>query len=117
MVNIAGYSIRRITHGEIVYSSPVIVGKKYHQSPVFKGRMTYVVINPTWTVPYSIATRETLPKLQKDPGYLADKNMVIMDRNGKILDPNTIDFSQYSRSNFPFIVRQEPGPHHALGEV
>lgn len=117
MVNIAGYSIRRITHGEIVYQSPVIVGKKYHQSPVFKGRMTYVVINPTWTVPYSIATRETLPRLQKDPGYLADKNMVIMDRNGKILDPNTIDFSQYSRSNFPFTVRQEPGPHNALGEV
>jgi murein L,D-transpeptidase YcbB/YkuD len=117
VVNIAGYNIRRITHGETVYYSNVIVGKKYHQSPVFKGEMIYFVINPTWTVPYSIATKETLPKLKKDPGYLADKNMVIMDRNGKILDPNTIDFSQYSRGNFPFTVRQEPGPHNALGEV
>jgi murein L,D-transpeptidase YcbB/YkuD len=117
VVNIAGYNIRRITHGKTVYYSPVIVGKKYHQSPIFKGRMTYIVINPTWTVPYSIATRETLPKLQKNPNYLEEKNMVIMDRNGKILDPQTIDFSQYSRSNFPFTVRQEPGPNNALGEV
>jgi murein L,D-transpeptidase YcbB/YkuD len=117
VVNIAGYNIRRLTHKETVYYSPVIVGKKYHKSPVFKGTMTYVVINPTWTVPYSIATKETLPKLQKDAGYLAEKNMVIMDRNGKILDPNTIDFSQYSRSNFPFTIRQEPGPQNALGQV
>jgi murein L,D-transpeptidase YcbB/YkuD len=43
--------------------------------------------------------------------------MIIMDRSGKKLNPASIDFSQYSRSNFPFTVRQEPGPHNALGEV
>lgn len=117
VVNIAGYNVRRITKDETVYFSPVIVGKKYHQSPIFKAKMTYIVINPTWTLPYSIATKETLPKLQKDPGYLADKNMVIMDRSGKKLDPYSLDFSKYSRSNFPFTIRQEPGPHNALGEV
>ena len=117
VVNIAGFNIRRITDGEIVYFSPVIVGKPYHQSPVFKATMQYFVINPTWTVPYSIATRETLPKLQRNPNYLAEHNMIIMDRNGKKLDPATIDFNQYSRGNFPFTVRQEPGPHNALGEV
>jgi len=117
VVNIAGFNIRRVTHDEIVYYSPVIVGKTYHQSPIFKAKMTYIVINPTWTIPYSIATKETLPKLQKDPGYLADKNMIIMDRSGKKLDPYSIDFSKYSRSNFPFTVRQEAGPHNALGEV
>ncbi len=117
VVNIAGFNIRRVTKDEIVYFSPVIVGRPYHQSPVFKATVQYFVINPTWTVPYSIATKETLPKLQKDPGYLDKHNMIIMDRSGKKLNPASIDFSQYSRSNFPFTVRQEPGPHNALGEV
>ena len=117
IVNIAGFNIRRITDGEVVYFSPVIVGKKYHQSPIFEAKMQYIEINPTWTVPYSISTKEMLPKLQKDYHYLADKNMIIMDRSGKKLDPSTIDFSAYSRGNFPFIIRQEPGPHNALGEV
>jgi len=117
VVNIAGYNIRRITNDEIVYYSPVIVGRPYHQSPIFKGTIQYFVINPTWTVPYSIATKETLPKMLKNPNYLAEHNMIIMDRSGKKLDPSTIDFSKYSRSNFPFTVRQEPGPHNALGQV
>jgi murein L,D-transpeptidase YcbB/YkuD len=117
VVNIAGYNIRRLTDKEVVYYSPVIVGRPYHQSPIFKGTIQYFVINPTWTVPYSIATKETLPRMLKNPNYLAEHNMIIMDRSGKKLDPSTIDFSKYSRSNFPFTVRQEPGPHNALGQV
>ena len=74
-------------------------------------------MNPTWTLPYSIATHETLPRLKKDPGYLAAKHMEVMDRNGKILNPATIDWAQYSSGNFPFIIRQKAGPWNALGEV
>lgn len=117
VVNIAGFNIRRVTNGEIVFYSRVIVGRNQHETPIFKGKMIYFELNPTWTVPYSIASRETLPKLQKDPAYLAKKNMEIMDRSGKILDPSTIDFSKYSRHNFPFVVRQKAGPQNALGQV
>ncbi len=117
MVNIAGFHVRRITHRQEVFDSRVIVGKYHKESPIFKDKVTYIEMNPTWTLPYSIATHETLPKLKKDPGYLADKHMEIMDRKGKILDPNQIDFSKYSSGNFPFILRQKPGPWNALGEV
>ena len=117
VVNIAGYNVRRITDDETVFYSAVIVGRKYHESPIFKAKLSYIEINPTWTLPYSIATKETLPKLKKNPNYLAEKNMIIMDSKGNKLDPSTIDFNQYSRGNFPFTIRQEPGPHNALGEV
>ena len=117
VVNIAGFNIRRVTNEEVVFFSRVIVGKLHHESPIFKARLTYFVLNPTWTIPYSIATKETLPKLQKNPNYLAEKNMEIMDRSGKVLDPATIDFSKYSKHNFPFTVRQKAGPHNALGQV
>ena len=117
IVNIAGFHVRRFTNREEVFNSRVIVGKYHHESPVFKGEMEYIVVNPTWTLPYSIATNETLPKLKKDPGYLAAKHMEVMDRNGKLLNASTIDWSQYSRGNFPFIIRQKAGPWNALGEV
>jgi len=117
IVNIAGFHVRRFTNREEVFNSRVIVGKYHHESPVFKGEMQYIVMNPTWTLPYSIATNETLPKLKKDRGYLAAKHMEVMDRSGKMLDPSTIDWNQYSRGNFPFIIRQKAGPWNALGEV
>jgi len=117
IVNIAGFNIKRIQNKEIIYQSRVIVGKNHKESPIFKDEIEYIVFNPTWTLPYSIATHETLPKLKKDPDYLAAKQMEIMDRNGKILDPNSIDFDQYSTGNFPFIIRQTAGPHNALGQV
>jgi murein L,D-transpeptidase YcbB/YkuD len=117
LVNIAGFHVRRFTNRQEVFNSRVIVGKYHHESPVFKGEMQYIVMNPTWTLPYSIATNETLPKLKKDPGYLAAKHMEVMDRSGNILNPSTIDWSQYSRGNFPFTIRQKAGPWNALGEV
>ncbi len=117
VVNIAGYNVRRVINDSIVYYSRAIVGKQYHESPIFKGKMRYIVLNPTWTLPHSIATKETLPKLQKNPNYLAEKNMIIMDRSGKEINPSTIDFNKLSRNNFPYIVRQTAGPHNALGQV
>ena len=117
MVNIAGFKVRRIKNRQEVFSSRVIVGKYHKETPIFKGMMQYIIVNPTWTLPYSIATSETLPKLKKDPGYLAAKHMIIMDRSGKVLDPNKINFHEYSAGNFPFIVRQKAGPWNALGQV
>ena len=117
VVNIAGFFIRRITNNEISYESPVIVGKEFHESPIFKGTMSYIDLNPTWTLPYSISSKESLPRLKTDPNYLSARNMVIMNRNGTVLDPTQIDFSKYSETNFPFIIRQEPGPKNSLGRV
>ncbi len=117
VVNIAGYNIRRIRHDSTIFYSRVIVGKKYHESPIFIGKLRYIVLNPTWTLTYSIATKETLPKLKKDPGYLLKHNMIIMDRSGKVLDPYSIDYSKLSRSNFPYTIRQNAGPNNSLGQV
>ena len=117
VVNIAGFNIRRIRHDSIVFYSRVIVGKKYHESPIFLGKLKYIVLNPTWTLTYSIATKETLPKLKKDPSYLEKHNMIIMNRKGEVQDPYSIDYSKLSRSNFPYTVRQNAGPNNSLGQV
>jgi murein L,D-transpeptidase YcbB/YkuD len=116
LVNIADYHLYLFRNRQIDYDCRVVVGKEHHETPVFTSDIKYVVFNPTWTVPYSIASKEILPKLKRDPQYLQDRNMTLL-RGDKVIDPSTIDFSQYSRGNFPFTIRQEPGPNNALGIV
>jgi len=116
LVNIADYHLYIVKEREIDYQCRVVVGKEFHETPVFTSHIKYVVFNPTWTVPYSIATKEMLPRLKKDPNYLQDRNMTLL-RGKNVVDPSTVDFKQYSQKNFPFTIRQEPGPNNALGLV
>ncbi len=117
VANIAGYNLRRISNDSIVYYSRVIVGKHFHETPIFRSQIKYLVLNPTWTLTYSIATKETLPKLKRDPSYLEKHNMVIMNSKGEEQDPYSIDFSKYSERYFPFTIRQNPGPKNSLGQI
>jgi murein L,D-transpeptidase YcbB/YkuD len=92
------------------------VGKTYRQTPVFRGDIRYLEINPTWTVPPTILRNDILPKLKQDPNYLVEKNISVIDRDGKKVDPHSIDWNQYSRG-VPYTLRQEPGPGNALGRI
>ena len=82
--------------------------------------MTYLVFNPTWTVPPSIARLDILPKLREDPGYLPANNFRVWDgwdANARQLDPFGIDWHAVNPRRIPYVLRQEPGPNNALGRV
>ena len=117
VVNIAGFRAYLVNDGQIVWETKVQVGATYHQTPVFRDEMTYVVMNPTWTVPYSIATKEMLPRIQRDPDYFKTRTFDVRNRAGENVDPETIDWSQLSRGNFPYTFVQRPGPANALGRI
>lgn len=116
LVNIAGYELGRFVGGELRERMRVVVGKPYHQTPVFSETMTYVELNPYWNVPRSIAVNEELPKLQSAPASRAERGFeaVIGD---KPVPVTSINWNQYSRDNFPVRLRQKPGPGNALGQV
>ena len=117
VVNVAGF-MAYVTEGEAVtWMTRVQVGKPYHMTPLFRDELSYIEINPTWTVPYSISTKELLPKIKKDPNYLADRNMIVLDRNGKQVDAAGIDWNSLSANRFPYTLRQQPGPDNALGRI
>ena len=117
IVDIAGFNARLFRDGEVVWDEPAQVGKTYRKTPVFRDDMTYLELNPTWTIPPTILAKDILPKLKKDPSYLQTKNMQVLTRDGKVVDPNSIDWSSISARGFPYIIRQTPGPHNALGRV
>jgi murein L,D-transpeptidase YcbB/YkuD len=115
-VNTAATHLDYMMSGESVLRLKVVAGAKRHATPVLSVKMTGVTLNPRWEIPASIARKEILPKLQKDPNYLASHNMVIAD-GGVEGDPHGqyVDWSQYSSSNFPLRLRQRPGDDNSLG--
>jgi murein L,D-transpeptidase YcbB/YkuD len=116
-VNIAGFRAYLVNDGKVIWETRVQVGKPFHQTPVFRDEMTYVVMNPTWTVPYSIATKEMLPVIQRDPDYFKTRTFDVRNRAGENVDPETIDWSKHSRRNLPYTFVQRPGPRNALGRI
>ena len=117
VVNIAGFRAYLVNGSKVIWETKVQVGKTYHQTPVFRDVMTYVVMNPTWTVPYSIASKEMLPRIQRDPDYFKTRTFDVRNRAGENVDPETIDWSKHSRRNLPYTFVQRPGPRNALGRI
>lgn len=117
IVDIAGFHAYLMENGEEVWETRVQVGKPFHATPVFKDRIRYLDFNPTWTIPPGILRRSTLPAIRKDPGYLSQNNMTVLTTGGKVVDPSTIDWAATASEGFPHMIRQEPGPHNALGLV
>lgn len=116
IVNTAAARLDVITNNKSGFTTRVIVGDPDHPTPITAADINAVTFNPPWNVPYSIATKEILPRLRRDPGYLERNNMEIVDRSQ---DPygHNVDWNHYSRANFPFQLRQVPGPGNALGLV
>ena len=116
-VNIADFRADVIRKGKSVFSTRVVVGKskKKLQTPEFSDVMTHMVINPTWYVPRSIATQEILPVLKEDPA--AEPLLELFDPELGTIDRSEVDFTQYTTNNFPFEMKQPPGPKNALGTV
>jgi murein L,D-transpeptidase YcbB/YkuD len=116
-VNIAGYTVYLVREGRVAWSGRAVVGQTARQTPVFRALMTYVVFNPTWTVPPGILRNDILPAVRRDPGYLASRRIRVLDRSGRPVDPATIDWHRVTAAGFPWVLEQEPGPHNALGRV
>jgi L,D-transpeptidase YcbB len=117
VVNVAGYHAHYVKDGKILWQGRAQVGKPFRQTPSFKADMTYVVFNPTWTVPPTILTQDYLPVLKQDPGYAQRKGLKVIDRAGRAIDSWQVDWSRYSPNHSPYLLRQEAGPRNALGRV
>lgn len=116
-VNITDFHARIVDNGKVSFQTRSVVGATSHdrQTPEFSDVMEHMVINPTWNVPRSIATKEYLPLLQQNPYAVGNLNLV--DARGRIVSRDAIDFTQLNERNFPFDMREPPSQGNALGLV
>lgn len=121
MVNIPDFSLNLVEDGKVVLNMPVIVGKDEGlQSCVLSSQITYLDLNPYWYIPNSIATKDLLPKLRKDPGYLEKNDIKIYTAygsNGAEIDPKSIKWDKVDTSTWGYKFRQEPGAENPLGRI
>ncbi|MCX8102276.1 MAG: L,D-transpeptidase family protein [Geminicoccaceae bacterium] len=122
LVDIAGFRLELIeerTRGEerVLLESPIIVGTRYHQTPELTARAVALTLNPYWHVPRSIAVKEILPDVKKDPGWLLRNEMAVFDRDGRRVDPARVDWHALGPGNFPYRLRQDWGPKNPLGRI
>jgi L,D-transpeptidase YcbB len=120
VANIPEFRLRAYDENfKVALSMNVVVGKAYgHDTPVFGDSMAYVVFRPYWSVPYSIARAEFLPKITRDPDYLAKKGFEVVNSKQDVVTSGTVtpEVLEQLRSGKLFI-RQTPGPKNSLGLV
>lgn len=114
-VNLPKYEMKVIEKDTLVMKSRVIIGDPKHQTPILKSTIRYFLIYPYWTVPFSIATKEILPILKRDTSYLRRKNFQVLDGNNQVVDHSNIKWKKYSKTYFPWRLRQNIGEHNSLG--
>ena len=120
LVNIAGFKLSVIENLHRMLEMRVVVGRPYRRTPVFSAKMTYMVINPYWNIPASLVFKDLLPKIQKNDNYLAQKGIKVFkdwSKGAPEIDPETVDWKKIERQNFPYKLRQDPGPRNALGRI
>jgi murein L,D-transpeptidase YcbB/YkuD len=120
VVNIPEFRLHTLrTQAGWFLSMNVVVGRAYrNQTPVFTGEMKYVIFRPYWNVPLSIQMNELVPKIRKDPNYLAANNYEVVDGQEQVITDGTVTSAILENlRDGELFIRQKPGPKNALGLV
>jgi murein L,D-transpeptidase YcbB/YkuD len=116
-VNLAQQRLQLIENSVKTMDFITINGRLDRQTPMLVDRLKSIVLNPTWTVPFSIFVKDKIPLLRADPNYLVKNHMkLIDDLTDKEVDPATVDWSK-NPDQLNYTIVQSPGPWNALGLI
>lgn len=116
-VNIPAYALQVVRGANVLRTYRVVVGGPKTPTPELCSRIRFFETSPQWKVPRSIATREMLPQLRRNPGYLAANNYQLLDRGGQPVNPRRVDWKTVTAESFPYTIRQAATSDNALGNV
>jgi L,D-transpeptidase YcbB len=117
LVNAAAFQLEAVDRGEVQQRHRIIGGRVERQTPIVKASIKALNFFPFWRVPDSVATLDLIPKLRKEPEYLAKEKIRVLagEFNGRELDVSSVDWNTATSTQIKF--RQDPGPQNALGLV
>ena len=117
-INIPAFELVALRRGEVVIRSRVIVGRPRTRTPALEAEISQIVVNPFWTIPRSIIVNEMIPRLRREPDYLARRNIRVYGSwapGAAELEPGEIDWNRSAARGYK--LRQDPGPNNALGRL
>jgi len=115
LVNVPAFQLEAVEHFQVELRHRVIAGKPERQTPAVRATIKAINFYPYWRVPESVAQLDLIPRLVKEPDYLAKEQIRVFtgSYNGPEIDPANIDWRRSDASRLRF--RQDPGPQNALG--
>jgi murein L,D-transpeptidase YcbB/YkuD len=119
-VNMTGFELAIINDGHEELSMPVIIGKKYRETPALSGVISYFEYNPYWTISKRVMWEKFIPGQIRDASYLDRRSIRVYKgwAEAEEVDPKTIDWTSLDpENNSPYWMRQDPGPGNALGNL
>ena len=119
-INIPAYRLELVRDDRVTRAMRVVVGKRRSPTPVFSDRITYVEINPTWTLPPSVVVKEIVPALKRNKHYLEENHMHVIsiaDAKRDTVEPRKVKWKEAASDSFLYLVVQEAGPDNPLGQI
>jgi murein L,D-transpeptidase YcbB/YkuD len=117
LVNLPAFKAYLIRDRTNIWETRTQIGREARQTPTFRADMRYLVFNPDWTVPPTILAQDVLAGMRAGENPIARKGLTILDRQGRPVDPASIDWTTATPRTFPYTLRQPPGSDNALGRV
>lgn len=115
VVNIPAFQLEAVEGSRVVQRHRVIVGKPDRQTPGVFAQIRTINLYPYWHVPESVARLDLIPRLEREPGYLNQMHIRVVNQTGQDVTASANPAWQASPSSVSF--RQEPGPWNALGLI
>ena len=117
IVNIPSQEVKVIGEGKVEFYSKSIVGKLARKTPTLSSVIHTAKLNPDWTAPVKIAAADEVKRQRADPSFLESHGFHVYDQGGNEVSISSVDWHEVGPGNFPYTLRQEPGPENALGPV
>ena len=115
LVNIPAALIEVVENGRVVQRHKAVVGRLSRPTHIINSKIYEVILNPYWTAPRSIIEKDIVPLMRKDPNYLKDNAIRLLDGQGNEVAPETIDWNAEKAPNLMF--RQDPGKINAMAST
>jgi murein L,D-transpeptidase YcbB/YkuD len=116
-VNLPAFQLQVMNNDTVVFESRVIVGKPDTRTPLLTSEISNFITFPQWTVPTSIIFKEMLPKIQKSTDFLKKENLMVVDKDDNVLDPEKINWKKLNKNHFPYLLKQQQGDNNSLGVI
>ena len=117
-INIPDFNMRYYKEGAKIMQKGIVVGRIDRPTPLFHDSMTYMVLNPTWTIPDNLIKRDLIHVLRENPMYLEENNIHVFRGKKEIqITQEMLDPYEKSDKRVPYRFVQFPGETNALGRV
>ena len=117
-VNIPDFNLRYYRNGKRIFKTGIVVGRIDRPTPIFSDEITYMVLNPTWTIPDNLVKRDLIHVLRENPMYLQENNIRVFSGKKEVqISSDDLNPYEYSSQHVPYRFVQYPGDNNALGRV